>query len=52
MEDNIDNPKGLKILNVDTSPSYLFNNLTQSDKSLLFIHNSENHSRGIFADRK
>jgi len=41
MEDNIDNPKNLKIVNVDCSPSYLFNNLTQSKNTFLFIHNSE-----------
>ena len=52
MEDNIDNPKNLKIVNVDCSPSYLNNNLTQSKNTLLFIHNSENQSRGIIVDKK
>jgi len=52
MEDNIDNPKNLKIVNVDCSPSYLFNNLTQSKNTFLFIHNSEHQSRGIFAEKR
>ena len=52
MEDMIDNPKGLKFLNVDCSPSYISNNLTQSKNTILFIHNSENQSRALIVDKK
>ena len=38
--------------NTDCSPSHLFNNLTTTDKSLLFIHNSEVQPRIITVDHK
>jgi hypothetical protein len=38
--------------NTDCSPSHLFNNLTSSDKSLMFIHNSEAQPRIITVDYK
>ena len=51
-EEISDNPKNLKLINIDCSPSHLPNNLSISDNSLIFIHNSENQSRGIFVEKQ
>lgn len=45
-------PNEIKNLNIDCSPSYLFNNLTGTKSSLYFIHNSESLPRIILVHKK
>lgn len=42
----------IKIIQTNSSPSHLFNNLTINDNNLYFIHNSESHPRVMSVDKK
>ena len=42
----------IKIIQTNSSPSHLFNNLTINDNNLYFIHNSESQPRVMSVDKK
>ena len=42
----------MSYINTDCSPSHLFNNMSSTDKNLMFIHNSEVQPRIICIDQK
>jgi WD40 repeat protein len=44
--------ESLKYINTECSPSHLFNNLSLTDKSIMYIHNSEAQPRVIVVDKK
>ena len=48
----VDTNKKIKFINIDASPSYVFDNISVSEKHLLYIHNSENMPRIMIIDKK
>ena len=48
----VDTNKKINFINIDASPSYLFDNISVSEKHLLYIHNSENMPKIMIIDKK
>jgi hypothetical protein len=48
MVDNIT----IKNITTDCSPSYLTDNISVTEKNIIYIHNSENQPRIIIIDKK
>ena len=46
------NQAKMSLIQTDCSPTHISNNLSISDKNILFIHNSEMQPRVIIIDKK
>ena len=48
----VESNKKIKFINIESSPSYVFDNISVSDRHILYIHNSENIPKIVLIDKK